>query len=280
MMRRIWTPFLLAAGLAAPLIGTGCVTQPEAPARAPIPEPAPDGDPADTTLPPPDEPLPERPTSPSEPPATSVDPLAGVAYQETLSLCPRMGISNAPASKADRTVIDFAPFAQVTARVRLARVPTTGVCLSSGFGPRGSRLHKGIDLYSKDRPMVYAAGAGTVREAAYRDDYGNQVVIEHGEGVYTRYAHLARLEGALRPGLTVELGTPLGPMSNTAAYRIPVHLHFEILTGEYDTPKGSFGLVALDPFDLPHASDPGVTLAAMERPRTGESSSGGQDRRS
>lgn len=262
MRRRIWSPLLLAAGLAMPLFGTGCVTQPKAP--APIPEPAPEGDPADGALPPPDEPLPERPTSPSEPPATPGEPLAGIAYQETLSLCPRMGISNAPASAADRAVAGFEPFAQVTPRITLARVPATGVCLSSGFGPRGSGLHKGIDLFSRDRPMVHAAGAGTVREAAYRDDYGNQVVIEHGDGVYTRYAHLARLESGLRPGLAVELGTPLGPMGNTAAYRIPVHLHFEILTGEYDTPKQSFGLVAVDPFDLPHAQKkPGVTLASL-----------------
>jgi murein DD-endopeptidase MepM/ murein hydrolase activator NlpD len=54
-------------------------------------------------------------------------------------------------------------------------------------------------------------------------------------------------------GARVKQGQQIGLMGNTAAYRIPIHLHYELLTGDYANPKGSFGLKAVNPFTFPKA---------------------------
>ena len=162
----------------------------------------------------------------------------------SLKVCPGMIVSNVPAREADGRLMEYAPFIRVDGVV-LAVAPVNGACLSSGFGVRSGKLHKGIDLYSREPIPIYAAANGRVLEAGYRDDYGYYAVIDHGRGVYTRYAHFSALEAKLNQ--SVPFGTKLGLMGNTAAYRIPVHLHFEVLTGNYDTPKKSFGLAPVDP---------------------------------
>ncbi|MEM9740586.1 MAG: M23 family peptidase, partial [Pseudomonadota bacterium] len=65
---------------------------------------------------------------------------------------------------------------------------------------------------------------------------------------------LARLESGIAEGTAVEFGAPLGPMGNTASYPIPVHLHFELLLGDYETQAASFGLTPRSPFDFPYVS--------------------------
>lgn len=182
------------------------------------------------------------------------EPPAATRTFESGAPCPGMRVSNAPAEK---TLADVRA-RQTAARVKvegvaLSLLPAPGACLSSGFGPRGGRTHKGVDFHARTGVPVYASGAGTVREMKYRDDYGNMVLIDHGGGVFTRYAHLAGFDPALKPGARIEAGGKLGLMGNTAAYSIPVHLHYEVLVGDYDTPKQSFGLRAVDPFAQPRA---------------------------
>jgi murein DD-endopeptidase MepM/ murein hydrolase activator NlpD len=145
-------------------------------------------------------------------------------------------------------VVGYRPVVSVNG-VRLAVAPTDSACLSSGFGPRNGRLHRGVDYQGRPPGMVYAAGEGTVREAGYRDDFGFYVLIDHGSDTFTRYAHLQALTGAASVGRVTQMGTPLGKMGNSAGYRVPVHLHFELLVGDYDTPARSFGLEARDIFD-------------------------------
>lgn len=161
--------------------------------------------------------------------------------------CPGMSISNAPATGRDGLVLRFNPVISVKG-VSLAAAPVSNACLSSGFGPRNGKLHKGPDYHTDQPSQIYAAGAGTVIEALYRNDFGNMVVIDHGNGVYTRYAHLKSLASGIKAGKSVSGTTKLGPMGNSASYRIPQHLHFELLVGDYDTPAKSFGLEAKDPF--------------------------------
>jgi murein DD-endopeptidase MepM/ murein hydrolase activator NlpD len=157
-----------------------------------------------------------------------------------------MAVSNAPAADGDGRVRNYHPFASVGGVAILVN-PAPRACLSSAFGNRRGKLHKGVDYQSDPAGPVLAAQAGTVLEAGYRDDYGQYVLIDHGRGVFTRYAHLASLTSEARQGRTVKLGSQLGIMGNTASYRIPVHLHFEVLTGNYATPKKSFGLTPVDP---------------------------------
>lgn len=161
--------------------------------------------------------------------------------------CPGMSISNSPSTGSDGKVLRFNPVIKVKG-VSLAVAPVSNACLSSGFGPRSGKLHKGLDYHTKSPSQIYAAGAGTIVEAVYRDDFGYMVIIDHGNGVYTRYAHLKGFASGIKAGKSVSGTTKLGPMGNSASYRVPQHLHFELLLGDYDTPAKSFGLEAKDPF--------------------------------
>jgi murein DD-endopeptidase MepM/ murein hydrolase activator NlpD len=184
-------------------------------------------------------------------PAAAGSPGAGAPspqqFETALSLCPGMTVSNAPRADASRAVASYAPVVDVNG-VRLAVNPTRGACLSSGFGPRGARTHRGVDYHSDTGGPILAGADGTVLEMKYRDDYGNVVLIDHGAGVYTRYAHLSTFRNGLAVGSRVSAGELIGLMGNTAGYPLPIHLHYEVLRGDYANPRGSFGLEASDPF--------------------------------
>lgn len=164
--------------------------------------------------------------------------------------CPGMEISNRPAADDDGRLRNFKPLVDVDG-VTIATAPVSHGCLSSGFGPRGSKLHKGIDYHSEEVSQIYSAGDGTIAEKVTRDDFGNMVVVDHGNGVYTRYAHMKNFASGIKEGKSVSGTTRLGQMGNTASYTIPVHLHYELLLGDYDTPKKSFGLEPKDPLSYP-----------------------------
>ncbi len=158
-------------------------------------------------------------------------------------------VTNAPRVGADGIVAK----AGATVRkngVTLLLMPATKSCLSSGFGIRDGKLHSGVDYFSDTGGDVLAAGAGVIRERVTRSDFGNMIVIDHGEGVFTRYAHLAGFASGVSEGASVQSGQLLGPIGSSGASSI-VHLHYEILTGEYADAAGSFGLDPIDPFSLP-----------------------------
>jgi len=179
-------------------------------------------------------------------------PTSGGGVEEVLKLCPRMTVSNAPAADAERSVLNYHKRVNVNG-VSIAVAPTQGACLSSSFGARNGRQHKGVDLHAAEGGPVFAGGAGTVVERKYRDDYGNMLLIDHGGGVYTRYAHLSSFASGILVGSQVTQGQQIGLMGNTASYRIPIHLHYELLLGDYNTPRQSFGLTARSPFEFPAA---------------------------
>ena len=183
------------------------------------------------------------------PPATPSAPATSASgFEDLLALCPRMTISNAPPADATGNVRDYAKIVSVQG-VQVAINPTRGACLSSSFGARGGRMHEGTDYYSADGGPILAAADGVVIEKKYRDDYGNMLLIDHGRGVYTRYAHLSSFASGVDVGAQVRAGQQIGLMGNTAAYRIPVHLHYEVLLGDYNNPKASFGLTPHSPFE-------------------------------
>lgn len=194
------------------------------------------------SLAPPSAPLPSAPLP---------DALQSGVFPASLELCPRMDVTNAPDHRRG-VITGYKPIVRVNDR-RIATFPSPGACLSSGFGPRNDRLHKGLDFHADTGVTILAAGDGEIIELKYRDDYGNMIVIDHGGGVFTRYAHLASFGRGLSPGVTVRAGEPIGLMGNSASYRIPIHLHYELLLGEIQNPKGSFGLEPADPLDFPAA---------------------------
>jgi murein DD-endopeptidase MepM/ murein hydrolase activator NlpD len=173
-------------------------------------------------------------------------------HLDTLKACPGLAPAHAQGVDRNLTVTGFRPTVLVAGKVRLAAAPVSDGCVSSSFGVRNGRLHKGTDYFSKVPVPVFAAGDGKVRKLEYRADYGNMIVIDHGHGVYTRYAHLESF-GHVRIGDRVASGDYIGTMGNTAAITLPRHLHYEVLTGRWGHDTGSFALTPVDVLTLPAA---------------------------
>lgn len=102
---------------------------------------------------------------------------------------------------------------------------------TSGFGPRvhpifGTvRQHNGIDLGGDTGDRVRAARSGEVILAGQRGGFGNTIVIYHGLGYSTLYAHLSRIE--VSEGQNVQSGDRIGAIGSTGWSTGP-HLHFEL----------------------------------------------------
>jgi murein DD-endopeptidase MepM/ murein hydrolase activator NlpD len=97
--------------------------------------------------------------------------------------------------------------------------------LGDGFGPRGGAFHAGLDFQAPAGTPVAAARAGRIVWAAPRGSFGNTVVIAHGRGIRTLYAHLSAVSVAL--GEHVHAGTSVGLVGATGRATGP-HLHFEV----------------------------------------------------
>jgi murein DD-endopeptidase MepM/ murein hydrolase activator NlpD len=103
--------------------------------------------------------------------------------------------------------------------------PVAGA-IGDGFGPRGNRFHAGIDIPAAKGVPVGAAAAGRVVFAAVGDGFGKLVVLDNGNGVRTRYAHLSRI--TVRVGGYVKARETVGLVGSTGEATGP-HLHFEVL---------------------------------------------------
>jgi murein DD-endopeptidase MepM/ murein hydrolase activator NlpD len=106
-------------------------------------------------------------------------------------------------------------------------VPLRGP-LESRFGYRWGRLHAGLDIAVLRSSRVHAAFAGTVAKVGYRAHYagyGNVVLIRHGDGLATLYAHLASFR--VRVGEWVARGELIGRAGCTGSCT-GAHLHFEV----------------------------------------------------
>ena len=101
--------------------------------------------------------------------------------------------------------------------------------VSSHFGPRWGRTHGGIDIsgyniYGKD---IVAAKAGTIIVVTYNWSLGNYVMINHGDGYVTLYAHMSSFVSTTKVGKYVQQGEVIGKIGSTGDSTGP-HLHFEI----------------------------------------------------
>ncbi len=90
--------------------------------------------------------------------------------------------------------------------------------------------HRGLDIANKGGGAILAADSGTVVVAGWPDNwgYGNRVLIDHGNGYQTLYAHLSKV--SVRSGQAVSQGDVLGMMGSTGR-STGIHLHFEIRAG-------------------------------------------------
>lgn len=171
-------------------------------------------------------------------------------FIQDLKVCYLGRRQNVPNTDGYLNIKKFKPSIQINEHVTLATAPVEKGCLYSGFGMRFIheylRLHKGWDIAHPSAVDVYAAGSGYIVEAKYRHDYGNMILINHGYGVFTRYAHLDEFPNGLKVGSYTLAGQKIGVMGTTADRPVGRHLHYEILYGNYYTSAKSFGLIALD----------------------------------
>lgn len=105
--------------------------------------------------------------------------------------------------------------------------------ISSGFGMRkipystnNYQFHTGVDIIGAYESSIWASAAGKVVFTGYRGSYGNTVVIDHGYGFQTLYAHLAGF--AVNAGDQVERGDLIGYMG-ASGRTTGTHLHYEVL---------------------------------------------------
>jgi murein DD-endopeptidase MepM/ murein hydrolase activator NlpD len=120
-----------------------------------------------------------------------------------------------------------------SAKSMLMKTPVDGARISSGFGERFhpilgyTRMHKGIDFAVPQGTPVMAAGAGKVTFRGWAGEYGNLVVIDHGNGYSTAYGHLSRFAEGTRVGEHVSQGEIVAYSGMTGLATGP-HLHYEI----------------------------------------------------
>jgi murein DD-endopeptidase MepM/ murein hydrolase activator NlpD len=104
--------------------------------------------------------------------------------------------------------------------------------IASGYGWRihpvykTEKMHSGMDFTAPVGTEIHATGNGVVKKVEhYGKGYGNNVIISHGYGYETVYAHLSKF--AVRPGQKISRGDLLGYVGNTGTSTGP-HLHYEV----------------------------------------------------
>jgi murein DD-endopeptidase MepM/ murein hydrolase activator NlpD len=100
--------------------------------------------------------------------------------------------------------------------------PVSGV-VTSGFGWRWGRMHEGIDISAGCGTPIRAAASGTIIFSGYMGGYGNLVVVDHGNGLSTAYAH----QSAIYASGGVSQGQTIGAVGTTGS-STGCHLHFEV----------------------------------------------------
>lgn len=113
--------------------------------------------------------------------------------------------------------------------------------VTSDFGYRldpytaARKQHAGIDIANAIGTPIVAPANGTVIYASYENGYGNVLVLDHGSGIKTRYAHLSKIH--VRMGDRVKRGQLIAALGNTGRSTGP-HLHYEVrINGTPENPR-------------------------------------------
>jgi murein DD-endopeptidase MepM/ murein hydrolase activator NlpD len=155
------------------------------------------------------------PTKPAETaPASSGSRFARVGGSSSSGIITST-VSNAPAPNATPSGGKF-------------QWPTTTRRISCYYGRCYGRVHTGLDIDGEFGDPIYAASGGRVVSAGWGGAYGIQIVIDHGGGVQTRYAHLQKLY--VSAGQTVSRGQTIGQEGSTGNSS-GSHLHYEVIVG-------------------------------------------------
>lgn len=169
---------------------------------------------------------------------TAQQDLAGSRQKKQTSLA---GLSQKEREELQEVEGLQAESAALAEKIRAAQAPTSGTAptpsgsgtfgwpvdgpVTSPFGMRWGRLHPGLDIGAAMGTPIRAAGSGTVIYATWMEGYGNLVVIDHGNGLATAYAHQSAI--AVATGQSVAQGQTIGYVGNTG-FSFGPHLHFEV----------------------------------------------------
>ncbi|HYG08901.1 MAG TPA: M23 family metallopeptidase [Pyrinomonadaceae bacterium] len=144
-------------------------------------------------------------------------------------------------------------------RARIPSIwPVAGGETTDGFGGRrdpfggsSSEFHSGQDISAERGTPVYAAGMATVKFAGTQSGYGQIVILDHGDGITTRYGHLSKIE--VVAGQQLARGAMIGRVGSTGRSTGP-HLHYEVRINEEPVNPRSY-------LPAPEKTRDGVTCA-------------------
>ncbi|NLB80609.1 MAG: peptidoglycan DD-metalloendopeptidase family protein [Clostridiaceae bacterium] len=115
--------------------------------------------------------------------------------------------------------------------------------ITSPFGSRYhpvlkiNRMHNGLDIAAPNGASVVAANDGTVIRATYNSSYGNYIIIDHGGGIATLYAHSSKL--CVSQGTKVKRGQEIMKVGSTGVSTGP-HLHYEVISNGSNVNPASY----------------------------------------
>ena len=135
---------------------------------------------------------------------------------------------NCPALARSRTTLANAIRGQKYPAVPRLRFPIDGGVLSSPFGHRWGKFHTGLDIAATVGTAIHACADGRVMFTGTRKRfrrYGNTILISHGGGAYTYYAHLNKI--LVKKNQKVKKGQRIATVGNTGRSTGP-HLHLEV----------------------------------------------------
>jgi murein DD-endopeptidase MepM/ murein hydrolase activator NlpD len=163
----------------------------------------------------------ERRKLPAEPQVVAVAPLGSESYEPILQSA--LGQMVSPELPPIGTAESYLP--DSSAKFTGYIWPAKGV-LTSGYGWRWGRMHKGIDIAGPIGTPIVASAPGVVVTAGWNSGgYGNLVEIQHPDGSLTLYAHNNRI--LVREGQKVDQGQQIAEMGSTG-YSTGPHSHFEV----------------------------------------------------
>lgn len=140
------------------------------------------------------------------------------------------GASIVVAERQDETQLRDLPWAEYRKRGGDRREtdflwPVRQATISSGFGMRRGRVHEGIDLKAPKGSPVRAAASGRVVYASWMRGYGRILVLYHGDGISTVYAH--NQQHLVSAGDWVQQGQEIAKLGDSG-HTTGAHLHFEV----------------------------------------------------
>jgi murein DD-endopeptidase MepM/ murein hydrolase activator NlpD len=125
-------------------------------------------------------------------------------------------------------------------------LPASGK-ITSSYGEREDPVskkkvfHKGIDIDAKENTEVLSSFNGTVKECGEDKELGKYIILDHGQGIETKYAHLNKIK--VKKGEKIKKGKTIAESGNTGKSTGP-HIHFEVIyMGENKNPKDFFSSI-------------------------------------